>query len=176
MMVCIIWSVYIMSFMLCVLYVMYFLCYLLIGVILIFFCHFIICVCFFFGMVFFFSSRRRHTRCALVTGVQTCALPIYGGLLEASSEALPLLRRRRQVVQEPLVLQAADEFELPELRRLEAGGGRQVVPEREEVLGRHRLEHLDVLDRQSVVEGKRVAVRGDFGGRRILNKKKQPTK
>src|SRR3546814_311747 len=28
--------------------------------------------CFFF----FFSSRRRHTRCALVTGVQTCALPI----------------------------------------------------------------------------------------------------
>src|SRR3546814_2017812 len=29
------------------------------------------CVC------FFFSSRRRHTRCALVTGVQTCALPIW---------------------------------------------------------------------------------------------------
>src|SRR3546814_433560 len=27
--------------------------------------------------VFFCSSRRRHTRCALVTGVQTCALPIY---------------------------------------------------------------------------------------------------
>ena len=26
---------------------------------------------------FFFSSRRRHTRCADVTGVQTCALPIY---------------------------------------------------------------------------------------------------
>src|SRR3546814_11421253 len=31
---------------------------------------------FFFCFVFFFSSRRRHTRCALVTGVQTCALPI----------------------------------------------------------------------------------------------------
>src|SRR3546814_20275190 len=28
-------------------------------------------------MFFFFSSRRRHTRCALVTGVQTCALPIF---------------------------------------------------------------------------------------------------
>src|SRR3546814_9540348 len=28
-------------------------------------------------LVFFFSSRRRHTRCALVTGVQTCALPIF---------------------------------------------------------------------------------------------------
>src|SRR3546814_9200367 len=34
--------------------------------------------CFYsFLCVFFFSSRRRHTRCALVTGVQTCALPIY---------------------------------------------------------------------------------------------------
>src|SRR3546814_6216352 len=32
-----------------------------------------ICCC----CLFFFSSRRRHTRCALVTGVQTCALPIY---------------------------------------------------------------------------------------------------
>src|SRR3546814_5973891 len=29
---------------------------------------------------FFFSSRRRHTRCALVTGVQTCALPISRGI------------------------------------------------------------------------------------------------
>src|SRR3546814_19564205 len=29
-----------------------------------------------FFFFFFFSSRRRHTRCALVTGVQTCALPI----------------------------------------------------------------------------------------------------
>src|SRR3546814_9369604 len=31
-------------------------------------------------MLFFFSSRRRHTRCALVTGVQTCALPICQGV------------------------------------------------------------------------------------------------
>src|SRR6184192_4647377 len=30
-----------------------------------------------FFFFFFFSSRRRHTRCRLVTGVQTCALPIY---------------------------------------------------------------------------------------------------
>src|SRR3546814_7122517 len=33
---------------------------------------------FFISFFFFFSSRRRHTRCALVTGVQTCALPISG--------------------------------------------------------------------------------------------------
>src|SRR3546814_1384069 len=30
--------------------------------------------------MFYFSSRRRHTRCALVTGVHTCALPIFGGI------------------------------------------------------------------------------------------------
>src|SRR3546814_6866049 len=36
---------------------------------------------------FFFSSRRRHTRCALVTGVQTCALPIS----EAEERARGLL-------------------------------------------------------------------------------------
>src|SRR3546814_10108318 len=33
---------------------------------------------FVYSFFFFFSSRRRHTRCALVTGVQTCALPISG--------------------------------------------------------------------------------------------------
>src|SRR5881409_988357 len=32
----------------------------------------VFCFCF-----FFFSSRRRHTRCETVTGVQTCALPIW---------------------------------------------------------------------------------------------------
>src|SRR3546814_12960449 len=35
-------------------------------------------------MLFCFSSRRWHTRCALVTGVQTCALPISLGLLHGS--------------------------------------------------------------------------------------------
>src|SRR3546814_7173029 len=42
---------------------------------------------------FFFSSRRRHTRCALVTGVQTCALPIWlaaGTALAQASETLPM--------------------------------------------------------------------------------------
>src|SRR3546814_1193236 len=58
------------------------------------------CSCYFIVMCmfFFFSSRRRHTRCALVTGVQTCALPISlandavfylacGGELEAFFDA-----------------------------------------------------------------------------------------
>src|SRR3546814_2019344 len=38
-----------------------------------------------FYLFFFFSSRRRHTRCALVTGVQTCALPIFR-LMEAGQD------------------------------------------------------------------------------------------
>src|SRR3546814_2311421 len=41
-------------------------------------------------VLFFFSSRRRHTRCALVTGVQTCALPIC-----ASNSSPPLIQEKR---------------------------------------------------------------------------------
>src|SRR3546814_7069819 len=40
---------------------------------------------------FFFSSRRRHTRCALVTGVQTCALPIFLSLVLCLNHHLILL-------------------------------------------------------------------------------------
>src|SRR3546814_2573640 len=53
---------------------------------------------------FFFSSRRRHTRCALVTGVQTCALPISrrGGLgkFQARGENLVLRPRKTNVSSE----------------------------------------------------------------------------
>src|SRR3546814_7297999 len=37
---------------------------------------------------FFFSSRRRHTRCALVTGVQTCALPISSTVAHQSENMM----------------------------------------------------------------------------------------
>src|SRR3546814_341251 len=43
-------------------------------------------------LLFFFSSRRRHTRCALVTGVQTCALPISAGTSQRGF-VLPLANR-----------------------------------------------------------------------------------
>src|SRR3546814_10200651 len=46
--------------------------------------------------VFFFSSRRRHTRCALVTGVQTCALPISrvaGVAFTGSTDTARLINR-----------------------------------------------------------------------------------
>src|SRR3546814_7783308 len=51
-----------------------------------------------FLFCFFFSSRRRHTRCALVTGVQTCALPIcienIGLALERNTSLISLDLRR----------------------------------------------------------------------------------
>src|SRR3546814_2006258 len=55
---------------------------------------FLLCFCF-----FFFSSRRRHTICALVTGVQTCALPISparrNGCRHAAYLAAPRISRWR---------------------------------------------------------------------------------
>src|SRR3546814_185869 len=57
---CVICLVLILSGLFCIVFIVYFFMQLL----------------FFFFCFFFFSSRRRHTRCALVTGVQTCALPI----------------------------------------------------------------------------------------------------
>src|SRR3546814_3701842 len=49
---------------------------------------FVVVYCFFF----FFSSRRRHTRCALVTGVQTCALPILPWSTARWSRSLRIAR------------------------------------------------------------------------------------
>src|SRR3546814_5162068 len=46
-------------------------------------------------VVFFFSSRRRHTRCELVTGVQTCALPISSG--DSGSAAIEAVAGREHI-------------------------------------------------------------------------------
>src|SRR3546814_5861888 len=78
-------------------------------------------------MYFFLSSRRRHTSCALVTGVQTCALPISesctelpkcgsGGSREASAvlaggDAGGALEGPREVA---LVIKAAGQRHLAE--------------------------------------------------------------
>src|SRR3546814_6643353 len=50
--------------------------------------------------VFFFSSRRRHTRCALVTGVQTCALPIYARDREACGRPIGTMQGMRWMLAE----------------------------------------------------------------------------
>src|SRR3546814_7971309 len=60
---------------------------------------------------FFFSSRRRHTRCALVTGVQTCALPILFSrafqlmVEDGSLEVLAILSNASAVIAEGEVMQ-----------------------------------------------------------------------
>src|SRR3546814_8545937 len=95
-------------------------------------------------IVFFFSSRRRHTRCALVTGVQTCALPIFGQHRprQASGRggpggAVPGCCHRRALGEGIL-----------------ESGGRDPGPG----------------DRKRVVEDKSVSVRVDLGGRCIIKK------
>src|SRR3546814_6376295 len=50
---------------------------------------------------FFFSSRRRHTSCALVTGVQTCALPICA--FQERVEPCPLFACDLQHAREPII-------------------------------------------------------------------------
>src|SRR3546814_9315791 len=75
-------------------------------------------------MDFFFSSRRRHTRCALVTGVQTCPLPIsppddFVARMNAADDGAPGSWRR--LVQRDLASLIADALALwAEIRSLDA--------------------------------------------------------
>src|SRR3546814_15908958 len=71
--------------------------------------------------MFFFSSRRRHTRCALVTGVQTCALPIFTVAAETTRAYSDVCAFNRQiaVANETLRIQQQT-FDLT--RRLFEGG------------------------------------------------------
>src|SRR3546814_13442786 len=94
-------------------------------------------------LFFFFSSRRRHTSCALVTGVQTCALPILArrrsrGEVASGARGAPGRAGR------------AGDRAGGEAHRLQPAGGAR--------------------DRKSVVQGKSVSVRVDLGGRRIIEK------
>src|SRR3546814_12556176 len=51
-------------------------------------------------IIVFISSRRRHTKCALVTGVQTCALPILFGYLNSKKDAqnAPTPRKPAEII------------------------------------------------------------------------------
>src|SRR3546814_1862944 len=72
--------------------------------------------CFLVGIFFVFSSRIRHTRCSLVTGVQTCALPIFPyGLIQALSA---LHEVGLPVPKTTLFLSAPDVTDIPFLSEL----------------------------------------------------------
>src|SRR3546814_20241242 len=55
----------------------------------------------------FFSSRRRHTRCALVTGVQTCALPISEPEAEIDAEPIEADEAAEEAQPEPVEMPAS---------------------------------------------------------------------
>src|SRR3546814_14015249 len=103
--------------------------------------------------VFFFSRRRRHTRCALVTGVQTCALPICSAFGAAKPKA------------EPIATEAD-----------EAGQGGE--PRKSPVVlrfDRALVAKVDAVakgERKRAGQGEREAVSVDLGGRGKIKKKK----
>src|SRR3546814_12766257 len=127
---------------------------------------------------FFFSCRRRHTRCALVTGVQTCALPISRGILggEAIAKTKPGVRiincARGGLVDEAALKDALDRGHV-------AGPAPDVFTE--EPAQSHPLfghpnavctPHTRPSDRNSRVKGKSVSLSVDQMGLRLTKKKK----
>src|SRR3546814_5241966 len=91
---------------------------------------------------FFFSSRRRHTRCALVTGVQTCALPILEIIerraLERRVEA-GLNRERAAGARADMQPKAlAAPFEAAEIDQMEMLARRRVVADHDRLALRDR--------------------------------------
>src|SRR3546814_20960895 len=119
--------------------------------------------------MFFFSSRRRHTRCALVTGVQTCALPIS------------VASRTDADLGELAELRFAVGFLIGE--HIEAGaallqdhlrGAAVVAVFIDESLAllvdEDALDQRLRRDRKSVVSGQTVSVRVDLGGGRFIKK------
>src|SRR3546814_13014389 len=101
----------------------------------------------------FFSSRRRHTRCELVTGVQTCALPISLTVRRAAGGMIPEVVSARP----SFAQRGSTSGSTSGISRWRSHGS--VQPRRSKG------------DRKRVVSGKSVSVRVDLGGRRLLKHK-----
>src|SRR3546814_13149233 len=116
--------------------------------------------------IFFFSSRRRHTRCALVTGVQTCALPI------SQPSAAMRQRRRRNGSRND-----ASVFTVSALALNVAAFHSRTGFLWKNGTRPQRIRPSSTpssKDRKSGGSGQSVSVRVDFGGRRILKKHTPP--
>src|SRR3546814_2270500 len=74
--------------------------------------------------LFFFSSRRRHTRCALVSGVQTCALPILHDIPNTVAKAIQALHGLQPAI---LTVHAAGGRAMLEDAKAAASAGTKVV-------------------------------------------------
>src|SRR3546814_11134928 len=113
--------------------------------------------------VFFFSSRRRHTRCALVTGVQTCALPI--SCRRRAGSPCNSDRRWSYVAGAGALYCLAERcWSSPMTASLASPGGGQ------DAVGPIGTPRVNEIGRASCRE--RV-VRVDLGGRSIIKKKKK---
>src|SRR3546814_6004574 len=120
-------------------------------------------------VVFCFSSRRRHTRCALVTGVQTFALPIsvctaFNSIMWIPHGQAGVVRRVRAVCDRHRAPTAAASSIAPPAWPQKPGTAGCSAPLCERTA------------RTSVVEGKRGSGRVVLGGRRIIKKKHSTTK
>src|SRR3546814_11718899 len=106
-----------------------------------------------------YSSRRRHTRCALVTGVQTCALPIFR--IGQSAPTLSGGEAQRVKLAKELSKRST---------------GQTIYVSDEPSVGTHtadvhKMHEVLQRGRKIVVEGNSVLVRDSFGGWRLIEKK-----
>src|SRR3546814_18721442 len=124
--------------------------------------------------MFFFSSRRRHTICALVTGVQTCALPISLTLCQNGRGDLWSCASCHGAQGEghddiPRLAGLPDGYIAKQLADFTAG-------KRDNDTMTMVARHLKPADRKGVEKGKSVSVRVDLGGCRIIQNKKKINK
>src|SRR3546814_16029091 len=107
-----------------------------------------VCLVFLYWCVFFFSSRRRHTRCALVTGVQTCALPIslHTAVIGPGGRTLEVQIRTHD-------MHAHAELGVAAHWRYKEGGGADAGFERKIAWMRQLLEGRDGDDDSALVAG-----------------------
>src|SRR3546814_15361502 len=121
-------------------------------------------------LVFFFSSRRRHTRCALVTGVQTCALPILRIGVDAARRSDIARRREGRIgLAEARHAEAARigaaQHDLLDRRELDADLRREIVePARIAIVAARHVYRDRIDNRQIVLPGKSVSARVAPGG------------
>src|SRR3546814_19176570 len=99
---------------------------------------------------FFFSSRRRHTRCALVTGVQTCALPIL--VLTNFTQGYDTLDAvRREMAAQPWAAAINGEY---------SGAIARMTNDELKRLGRARFDNVELIwDYDAVAEIGRASCR-----------------
>src|SRR3546814_16653454 len=127
---------------------------------------------------FFFSSRRRHTRCALVTGVQTCALPICdnsGAKYVSCIKVLGGYKKRYARIGDKLVVSVVSlRTKRRSQSKIQKGKVTYGIVVRTTVdktsKDNIRYSFMD-KDRKRVVNGKGVAVLVEQGGSQIIKKK-----